>query len=89
MVLREHTKSVYVLNMDYASHIRTWLGEQEHKQSDLAETIGKTQAAVNRYARGLRFPDAATARKIEGATAGGVPFAVWQNEFMARSGIAA
>ncbi len=75
--------------MDYAAHIRGWLGSQEHKQADLAVKIGKTQAAVNRYANGIRFPDANTARDIERETAGNVPFAVWQSEFMARSGIAA
>jgi transcriptional regulator with XRE-family HTH domain len=58
-------------------------------QAELADKIGKTQVAVARYASGDRFPDAATAREIEIATSGAVPFAVWRAEFEQRSGLAA
>ncbi|GAO78675.1 hypothetical protein SC1_01984 [Sphingopyxis sp. C-1] len=55
----------------------------------MADSIGKTQVAVTRYAGGGRFPDADTARAIEAATNGKVPFALWRSEFEQRSGLAA
>lgn len=73
----------------YRETLSQFLGREENSESALASKIGKSQAAVNRYRRGLRFPDAETARTIDAETAGEVPFAVWQAEFLSRSGIAA
>lgn len=66
-----------------------FLAKEENTESALAAKVGRTQAAINRYRRGVRFPDAETARAIEQHTAGAVPFDVWQAEFLSRSGIAA
>lgn len=60
-----------------------------NSESDLAQAAGCKQATINRYRHGKRFPDAEQARKIADATKGAVPFDLWQNEFLARSGIAA
>lgn len=54
-----------------------------------AKAVGCTQATINRYRNGKRFPDAATARLIDEKSDGAVPFDVWQGEFLSRSGIAA
>ncbi len=72
----------------YANSLKAYL-EGDVTQAGLAEKIGKTQVAVARYAGGLRFPDADTARAIEAATNGAVPFAIWRGEFEQRSGLAA
>jgi transcriptional regulator with XRE-family HTH domain len=72
----------------YANSLKAYL-EGAVTQAGLAEKIGKTQVAVARYAGGLRFPDAETARAIEAATDGAVPFAIWRSEFEQRSGLAA
>lgn len=71
----------------YAASLDAFLKRPENKEIELAERIGKTQPAVNRYRNGERFPDADTARLIDSATVGEVPFAVWQAEFLTRSGL--
>ncbi|WP_231848662.1 helix-turn-helix domain-containing protein [Sphingobium sp. SYK-6] len=71
----------------YQSLIRAFVDDEANSQLALAAEIGKSQAAVNRYANGLRFPDAETARAIERATGGQVPFSAWQQEAAARIGI--
>lgn len=58
-------------------------------ETALAEKVGKSQATINRYRNGRRFPDAETARLIDEHTGGQVPFTVWQADFLSRSGIAA
>lgn len=73
----------------YAKSLKAYLAGDDVTQSGLAEQIGKTQVAVARYAAGHRFPDADTARSIETATKGTVPFALWRSEFEQRSGLAA
>ncbi|WP_311271253.1 transcriptional regulator [Sphingobium sp. WCS2017Hpa-17] len=75
--------------MSYRDALAAFLSKEENTESALAAKVGRTQAAINRYRRGVRFPDADTARSIEEQTGGAVPFAVWQTEFLARSGIAA
>lgn len=59
------------------------------KQDDVAEKAGLSQAAVNRYARGKRFPNAERARLIEAATGGAVSFELWQSVAAEKFGIAA
>jgi len=73
----------------YAATLDAYLRRSENTQTDLAGRIGKTQPAIHRYCEGVRFPDAETARRIDDATTGEVPFALWQAEFLSRSGIAA
>lgn len=85
-----HTVSVYLALMStYRAHLEEFLAKPENTEKDLAEAIGKEQPTVNRYRQGKRFPDADTARDIERATKGAVPFAAWQREFLERAGIAA
>jgi transcriptional regulator with XRE-family HTH domain len=66
--------------MSYSKALAAWLEPDDRTQDALATRIGKTQAAVNRYAKSLRFPDAETARAIHEATDGAVPFELWQQE---------
>jgi transcriptional regulator with XRE-family HTH domain len=73
----------------YKDTLAAFLDKEENTESVLAEKVGRSQAAINRYRRGVRFPDAETARLIEQHTAGAVPFAVWQSDFLERAGIAA
>jgi transcriptional regulator with XRE-family HTH domain len=61
----------------------------EPSQEGFAKRIGRSQTAVSRYAAGLRFPDAETAKAIDEATGGAVPLSLWQQEAMRRIGIAA
>lgn len=73
----------------FQQSLAEWLSVEGNAQAALAEAIGKSQAAVSRYARGERFPDADTARQIDQHTSGLVPFACWQREFLTRSGLGA
>lgn len=75
--------------MSYKDALADFLKGEDNTESALAAKIGKSQAAVNRYRNGERFPDADTARAIDASTNGAVPFTVWQAEFLSRSGIAA
>lgn len=63
---------------DYRKALSAYLEPKERTQEALAGKIDRSQAAVNRYANGERFPDAETARRIHDATDGEVPFEVWQ-----------
>lgn len=71
----------------YSQALDAFLKRPENKETDLAAAIDKTQASVNRYRNAERFPDADTARLIERATAGEVSFAIWQADFLSRSGL--
>lgn len=71
----------------YREALGAFLKLPGHDEISLAGDVGCTQATINRYRHGKRFPDAGTARKIEVATAGAVPFALWQSEFLSRSGL--
>lgn len=71
----------------FQDSLAAWLSNEGNTQTALASAIGKSQVAVRRYALGERFPDAETAMAIEKATDGGVPFAVWHNDFLTRSGL--
>lgn len=73
----------------YPTTLDAFLNRPGNTESALAGAIGKTQPAIHRYRKGARFPNADTARAIEGATGGEVPFLVWQADFMSRSGLAA
>ncbi len=67
--------------------LSSWLNEPGNTQAGLAAAVGTSQAAINRYARGVRFPDSIVAGKIDRHTDGAVPFAKWQAEFLERSGL--
>lgn len=71
----------------YSETLKAHLGGDDVNQGRIAEAIGKSQASVSRYAKGIRFPDADTARAIERATDGAVPFVIWQGEALVRAGI--
>ncbi|CAB5223003.1 HTH_XRE domain containing protein [uncultured Caudovirales phage] len=73
----------------YSDTIKAYLAGSGKSERELAERAETTQTSINRYRNGGRFPDADTARRIDQATQGAVPFAVWQAEFMTRSGLAA
>ena len=73
----------------YSDLLDAFISRPGQTEADLAARIDKTQPAVHRYRKGKRFPDAETARRIDAATSGEVPFSAWQSDFMARSGIAA
>lgn len=73
----------------YQSVLDAYLKCEENAEKALALKVGRSQAAINRYRNGKRFPDADTARLIEQHTAGQVSFAAWQADFLARAGIAA
>lgn len=72
----------------YRDALGAFLSRPENDEISLAGSVGCTQATINRYRHGKRFPDADTARAIDKATEGTVPFALWQSEFMQRSGLA-
>ena len=75
--------------MTYTEQLAAWLSEPGRNEHAMALAIGKAQPTVNRYRNGKLLPDAATARLIDAHTCGLVPYAVWQGEFLRRSGIAA
>lgn len=71
----------------YKDSLSAFLARNENRESELAQLVGRTQATINRYRNGRRFPDADTARLIEQHTGGEVSFAIWQTDFLRRSGI--
>lgn len=73
----------------YQTALKHFLARDGIKQDDIAAKIGRSQPALNRYANGHRFPDADTARLIDAATGGVVPFALWQSVALDKLGIAA
>lgn len=73
--------------MTYQQALAAFLAHAENAETALAERVGKSQAAINRYRNGKRFPDAETARLIDRETRGQVSFAIWQSDFLARSGL--
>ena len=73
----------------YQTALKHFLDRDGVKQDDIAAKIKRSQAALSRYAQGRRFPDAETAKLIEAATDGVVPFALWQSVAAQRFGIAA
>lgn len=88
-LLPPDTVLVYCALMStYQSLIRAFVDDPANSQLALAAEIGKSQAAISRYAKGLRFPDAETARALDIASGGKIAFSVWQAEAMARIGFA-
>jgi len=71
----------------FQSALAAYLSKDENAECALALKAGRSQAAINRYRNGKRFPDADTARAIDRSTDGAVPFSAWQADFLARSGI--
>lgn len=68
----------------YRSALAAYLEPRDRTQEDLASKARCTQASINRYVNGVRFPDADTARRIDEATDGAVPFSTWQAVATAR-----
>lgn len=73
----------------FQTALAAYLSKDENAECALAEKVGCSQAAINRYRNGNRFPNAETARSIDEHTKGEVPYAAWKADFLARSGIAA
>ena len=71
----------------YSELLSSFISDGHDTQVGLAEKIGKSQVAVHRYANGARFPDSDTARAIDAATGGAVPFSKWREEAAARLGL--
>src|SRR5690349_1101639 len=71
----------------YSTALKHFLDQPGVKQQDVATRISRSQAALNRYAHGRRFPDADTAKLIDTATKGVVGFKLWQSVAMERLGI--
>lgn len=90
MVLHGHTVSVYTALMGtFHETLNAYLAEYEGGECGFAEKLGCSQATVNRYRNNERFPNADMARLIDRQTDGAVPFELWQQEFLTRSGLAA
>ncbi len=72
---------------NFRNKLARYLDHGDLSQAALASKINCSQATVNRYRNGKRFPDARTALLIDKVTDGGVPFSEWETDFLARSGI--
>lgn len=73
--------------MNFQSHLSAYLSRKGNTEKLLAQEVGVAQYTINRFRRGVRFPDTKTARKIDAATNGEVPFVIWQADFLARNGL--
>lgn len=73
----------------FANALAIYLGRDAKAEAALAAKVNRSQASINRYRNGKRFPDAETARAIDEHTGGEVPFTAWQSDFFARAGLAA
>lgn len=72
---------------DYRKALGAYLEPDSRTQEALATAIKRSQPSVNRYVNGERWPDAITARAINAATEGAVPFDLWQRVTMQRFGM--
>lgn len=88
-VLPNNTVSVYsgLMSNEYASALAAYFEAERLKQEDFADLIACKQATVSRYLKGERFPNADTARAIDRATDGKVPFSLWRDVAAARLGL--
>lgn len=73
----------------FRTSLKSYLARPEVKQEDLASLVGKSQAALSRYATGARFPDRQTAALIDLHTHGAVSLSDWELDALARLGISA
>lgn len=74
----------------YSAALRAFLeSEGAPKQSDLAADAQCTQAAISRYAKGIRLPPREIAERIEEATSGKVSVSLWRVVAAERAGLAA
>jgi transcriptional regulator with XRE-family HTH domain len=72
--------------MEYATALTNYL--KSANQADLAAKVGCTQATISRYKHG-RLPPRDIAEKIDGATEGQVPVALWISAATKKFGLAA
>lgn len=80
---------VFVPSMnDYAAALTRYLNEEGNRQDDLAKITGTTQASISRYKNG-RLPPRDIAEKIEQASGGQVPLALWIAAAAKKFGLAA
>lgn len=73
----------------YRKALEAYLAPESRTQAALALAANTSQPNINRYVNGERFPDAEMARRIDRATDGAVPFALWQREMAQRLGLEA
>jgi transcriptional regulator with XRE-family HTH domain len=73
---------------DYSAALARYLDEAGNNQAELAERVGTTQASISRY-KGGRLPPREIAVKIEEATGGRVPLALWIAAAARKIGLAA
>jgi len=64
-------------------------GENGPTQSEFAEAVGCTQAAMSRYAAGKRLPPSDLAIKIDQASEGRVPLSLWRVVAAEKAGLGA
>lgn len=75
--------------MTYADALAAYLNQDGAKQAELADKVGCRQATISRYKSGERLPDRALAEKIDEATEGQVPLALWMAAAAKKFGLAA
>lgn len=74
----------------YSAALKAFLNaEGAPRQADLAADAMCTQAAISRYAKGIRLPPREIAERIEGATGGKVSVSLWRVVAAERAGLAA
>jgi transcriptional regulator with XRE-family HTH domain len=73
---------------DYAAALKAYLDKSENNQADLAADVGCTQPAISRYKHG-RLPPRKIAEKIDQASGGQVPLALWIADAAKKFGLAA
>lgn len=71
---------------DYAQALARYL--EAESQAELAEKVGTTQASISRYKDG-RLPPRGIAERIEEASHGKVPLALWIAAAAKKFGLAA
>lgn len=91
MGLAPHTVLVLVECMSiYSEALAAYFKRADaKKQDDIAARAKCTQAAVSRYATGLRFPPREVAEEIAAATDQAVPMTLWRVVAAERAGLAA
>ena len=71
----------------YAEALAAFLKSSGLSQAKFARSVGCSQPTIFHYTTGGRFPAKETARRIELASDGRVPIALWQMTAVERAGI--
>lgn len=74
--------------MDKGHPFEAWLVRENKSFSEASAALGRSQACVSRWIRGVRQPSALDQERIATYTRGAVPVSVWHVQALAKAAAA-